>query len=136
MKYFLRFLSLCIVNYTGSVTAEVLMKLSDDTTPLETEANPVNLPGQSKLTYKVICSPDEEALPDCQQSTEDKINLISIDEPQEKAKVQDKPIATPEKQTLADIKHAEIVSTIKKNLKTKKQTKVKKKDHHQSKHKG
>lgn len=58
--------------YSPSVTAELLGTISDDTAPVTKPLEPKT--GKSddrKIIYRVICSPDDQDLPDCDRSAVD-----------------------------------------------------------------
>ena len=69
-------LALTIVNLNA---AELLGRISDET---EATKAAVAVKGDSKLIYRVICSPDdEEPTPDCEKPpVEDAFNPVSVDD--------------------------------------------------------
>ncbi|WKJ89930.1 hypothetical protein QZJ86_18275 [Methylomonas montana] len=58
--------------YSGQAPAELLGRISDDTAPAANPAAPAPAkPNDRKIIYRVICSPEEQDLPDCDRPTLD-----------------------------------------------------------------
>lgn len=72
MKFIWQSLSLAVITFCAlQAQAEVLGHISDETaTPVNAE--PANAEvNDRRITYRVICEPDGEALPDCEQTFHD-----------------------------------------------------------------
>lgn len=56
----------------GSVNAELLGRISDDNAPAASPAvAPAKKNDDRRITYRVICSPEDQDLPDCDRSLDD-----------------------------------------------------------------
>jgi hypothetical protein len=64
--------------YSGSATAELLGTISDDTAPVTKPLGPKTSKNDDrKIIYRVICSPEDQDLPDCDRSAVDDGNETS-----------------------------------------------------------
>lgn len=72
--------ALCLMAWRVEA-AELLGKISDETAPPADQAQPAAADNGRKIIYRVICEPEGEQLPECQQSP---VN-DSFDAPQPKA---------------------------------------------------
>jgi len=84
--------------FSAPVTAELLGRISDDTAPAAAAAPPAAKQSDRKIIYRVICSPEDQDLPDCDKSAVDDgneagqgANLPMPDLPPDSQDVQDKP---------------------------------------------
>ncbi|WP_026603251.1 hypothetical protein [Methylomonas sp. 11b] len=58
--------------YSGSATAELLGTISDDTAPVSKSLEPkTGKNDDRRIIYRVICSPEDQDLPDCDRSAVD-----------------------------------------------------------------
>ncbi|WP_020483439.1 hypothetical protein [Methylomonas sp. MK1] len=65
--------------YSGSATAELLGTISDDTAPVVKPLEPkTGKNDDRKIIYRVICSPEDQDLPDCDRSAVDDGNETAV----------------------------------------------------------
>lgn len=56
-----------LLNTVQAVSGELLGKMSDETAPLAAQPEPAVENNERRIIYRVICSPEGEALPECSQ---------------------------------------------------------------------
>jgi hypothetical protein len=65
--------------YSPSATAELLGTISDETAPVSKSLEPkTGKNDDRKIIYRVICSPDDQDLPDCDRSAVDDGNETAL----------------------------------------------------------
>ncbi|MCQ8116366.1 hypothetical protein [Methylomonas rosea] len=65
--------------YSASATAELLGTISDETAPVTKSLEPkASKNDDRKIIYRVICSPDDQDLPDCDRSAVDDGNETAL----------------------------------------------------------